>query len=295
MGNHRLNPSYLGSELYPVGIAALLSSGSMDDFGDLNQPSTSAKGSEKGSKVSEAAQGQKRPWLKVFETLPPQMLNAYGEAKFSKLSDAEVWKNFCQPLKSGGLYMTELCSKEAERRGIGINRWLHAVRQYCNYQLEPKVRDSNRKIMLTEKYDQFYAEIDLILPSIVICLAPKKVAHASGAASLRSGASIGAGEGPPRTTTDLDTHAAILYGWLSLLKVSRIRMMMNWQSAAGLSFVASVHHRGCQVFLTQGNSVHDEGLTTVVSLEEFQQGIKRRHAVGSSGMNDQDVTSGDFA
>ena len=30
--------------------------------------------------------GEKRPWLKVFETPPAQMLNAYGEAEYARLS-----------------------------------------------------------------------------------------------------------------------------------------------------------------------------------------------------------------
>ncbi len=44
--------------------------------------------------ASRAEVGEKRKWLKVYETLPPQMLNAYGEAKFAKTSDAEVWIHF---------------------------------------------------------------------------------------------------------------------------------------------------------------------------------------------------------
>ena len=150
--------SYFGQVVNPIGSAAALSGASMDDFADLDAK-PSGKGMAKGdTRISEAACGKKRPWLRVYETLPPQMLNAYGEAKYGKLSDAEVWKHFCQPLKSGGMYMTELFSKEDEWRGIGINRWLHAVNQYCKYQQEVKVKDSNKKIMQEDKYDQLYAE-----------------------------------------------------------------------------------------------------------------------------------------
>ena len=41
-------------------------------------------GGDKGKK------GEKRKYLKIFETLPPQLHNAYGEAKFMKLDDATV-------------------------------------------------------------------------------------------------------------------------------------------------------------------------------------------------------------
>jgi len=70
--------------------------------------------------------GEKRPWLKAFETAPVQMLNAYGEAKYARLGNPEVWKNMTKPLKSGAEYMTEFASKEVERRGIAANRWLHS-------------------------------------------------------------------------------------------------------------------------------------------------------------------------
>ena len=53
---------------------------------------------------------KKREWLKVFETLPPQMLNAYGPAKFAKMNDEAVWKALCEPLKSGAVWMTECAS-----------------------------------------------------------------------------------------------------------------------------------------------------------------------------------------
>ena len=80
------------------------------------------------------ADGIQREYLKVFETLPPQLLNAYGQAAYTKQSDEEVWRQLCVPQKSGAKYMTELCSKELERRGIGINRFIHAVVEYIKYQ-----------------------------------------------------------------------------------------------------------------------------------------------------------------
>ena len=47
-----------------------------DDFG----PSTGT--SETAKRASEDSKGAKRSWLKVYETLPPQMLNAYGPFVF---------------------------------------------------------------------------------------------------------------------------------------------------------------------------------------------------------------------
>ena len=83
----------------------------------------------------------------------------------------------------------------------------------------------------------------------------------------------------------LDTHAKILYEWLDTSRVSRVRMLMAWQSAAGLSYVASVHHRAVQCFRYQGNKEHAEG-TAEVTLAEFQEGIKERHRLGSRGMEE---------
>ena len=90
---------------------------------------------------------EKRKWLKVFETLPPQLLCAYGEAKYAKMSDPEVWRNLSQPPKSGAMYRTELCSKETERRGIGVNRWLKADLDYCVYQLDENVKKQNQVLL----------------------------------------------------------------------------------------------------------------------------------------------------
>ncbi len=69
-----------------------------------------------------------------------------------------------------------------------------------------------------------------------------------------------------------------------------MRMLMAWQSAAGLSYVASVHHRAVQCFRYQGNTVHAEdvpgGIKAEVTLAEFQEGIKARHRLGSRGMEE---------
>lgn len=262
-----------------------------DDFGSLTD--VGMKQTSKDSKEK----GEKRPWNRVYETLPPQMLNAYGPARYGKMSDAEVWQHFNQPLKSGAMYMTEFCNKDVDRRGVGINRWLHAVLVFCQYQKEPAVEKTNAGLLKEEKYKEIYEEIDRIIPSLEYCLAPKKVSAKTGASSLRSSGTelqqqvcIGKDEG------QLDTHAKILYEWLDTSKVSRVRMLLSWQSAAGLSYVASVHHRAAQCFRYQGNKMHGEGITEV-SLQEFQEGIKSRHRLGSRGMEEgsKDQTCVDFS
>ena len=80
---------------------------------------------------------KKREYLKVFETMPAQCLNVYGPSKFAKLSDKQVWTEMQEPLKSGAVWMSEMCSKEPERRGVGINRFIHAMKTFCEYQKDP--------------------------------------------------------------------------------------------------------------------------------------------------------------
>ena len=168
-----------------------------------------------------------------------------------------------------------MCSKLVERRGVGLNRWLYAVWQYCKYQNNPKVKHQNRAIMESVKYDELYKEIDRALPSIEYCLADKKTAQKEGAASLRGG--VASEPSSRKGPTVLDRHAKALYEWLDTSKVSRIRMMMQWQASAGVSFVAGVHHRATQCFRMYGNTLHGDGSTNSVSLQEFQEAIKDRN------------------
>ena len=177
--------------------------------------------------------------------------------------------------------MTELCSKETERRGIGVNRWLKADLDYCVYQLDENVKKQNKVLLDPDKFKELYAEIDRIKPSLEYCLAPKKQVEKTGAASLRS-CGIQATE-VSKDPAELDKHAKILYEWLETSKVSRVRMMQNWQSAGGILFVAAVHHRAAQCFRYHGNSEHGDGGTSEVSLSEFQESIKCWHAIGCRG------------
>ena len=128
----------------------------------------------------------------------------------------------------------------------------------------------------------FYAEIDSIYPSVEYCLAPKKVVAATGAASLRSPAAPRVESVSTRDPAELDRHASILHKWSDPAAVSRIRMMLNFQSCGGLPYVASVHHLVTQCFREYGNKKHQDDST--VSVTEFQTAIKERHRIGDDGI-----------
>ena len=63
-----------------------------DDFGPIGKASKNSP--DMGAKRKAEDQGEQRQYLKVFETLGPQLLNAYGEAKFTKVEDKDVWEAF---------------------------------------------------------------------------------------------------------------------------------------------------------------------------------------------------------
>ena len=258
------------------------------DFGDLagpagrlapNQPASEKRGYKRKGMVADEDEGAAREYLKVFETLPATLLNVYGEAKYVKLADAEVWKNLCQPMKSGAKYMTELCSSDEERRGVGLNRWLHALLVFCKYQNTDVVKKQNKFLLQAKLTDELYTEIDKILPALEYCLAPKKQTMKSGSVALRCGAAPAPSDGPARVAGMLDKNAKILYEWLAIDAPSRIRMLFTWQSAGGLSHVAAAYHRATQCFRYEGNALH-LGPGSQVSLEDFQVAIKSRHTSG---------------
>ena len=126
------------------------------DFGPLNGAEPLLNDANQNH--SKIDGNRKREWLKVFETLPPQMLNAYGSGKYPKLSDASVWEAFNQPQKTGAMYMTELCSQATERRGVGINRMLHAVKLFCEMQKDVSVKTQNRALLQDSMYKEIYAK-----------------------------------------------------------------------------------------------------------------------------------------
>ena len=244
-----------------------------------------------------AGKGKKRSYLMAFETLPAQLLNVYGASKFPQLKDEDVWKHLNEEQKTGAIFMTEYCDKDVDRQGIGFNRWAHAQMLYCKHQLQPAVKLQNEFVLKANLSKELYTEINQLLPSLEYCLAPKKVsAKKAGAASLRS-AGVSSLDEPvsKKTDTELDKHGKILYDWISKDQ-SRIRMLLNYQACGGLPFVASCHYRATRCYRFFGNSIHTPG-TPEVTLKQFQDAIKARHACGSRGIEDEIATTDnkDFA
>ncbi len=66
----------------------------------------------KKAKLTMDKKGEKRSYLKVYETLPSQLLNSYGVSAYVKQTDAEVWKQFSQRKTTGALGMTVCCLPE---------------------------------------------------------------------------------------------------------------------------------------------------------------------------------------
>ena len=267
-----------------------------DDFGMLAQ-AAAAKGVGKGdgpppAKVARQEAGGPRAYLKCFETLGPQMLNAYGEAKYAKMADEDVWKHMSTEQKSGAMWMTEYAATDPERRGTATNRWLQVQIAFCKQQQSVSQRQKNAFLMLPDKLACLYDEIDRILPSLEYCLAPKKSSPKSGSSALRSGVAVSeTSSSAARDPPELDRHAKILYDWLDIKTASYIRMVQAWHAGGGLSFVASVHHRATQCFLYYGNSLHQTASRKYITLSDFQECIRKRHEIGHTGIGGTDDSS----
>ena len=103
----------------------------MASDGDLRMEDISNDGGGKGGPIGGKGakrirvddRGEQRSDLRVYETMPVQWLNAYGQALFDELSDKEVWADMCKPLKSGAKSNSEYCAEEKERHGrVGVER-----------------------------------------------------------------------------------------------------------------------------------------------------------------------------
>ena len=221
-----------------------------------------------------------REWLRVYETLPAQLLNAYGAASFTTMDPEEVWKEMNKPLKTGAKYMTELCSADPERRGVGINRFLQTLVEYLKYQKSEQKQAQNKLILKDDIYEQLYKEIEAIYVCATYCLAGRKAYIKKGASGLRSGVSFGQPE-EKKTDSDMKDNAEKLYKWMILDK-SRLRMFMGWQAGGGLPFVSGTHLYGMRCFVSYGNTCHDTGDKKVTS-EEFQDAVCKRHEMEQEG------------
>ena len=251
--------------------------------------SDQAKGNGKtnvGMKRQNAEQkGEPRKYLKVWETVPSQLLNAYGLGSWQQKPHEAVWEQLVKPLPTGAMYMTELADSDVERRGVGINRWLLSVQQYMLYQRKPAILQQNERMLKDEFVKGFYSEIESLLPPLKYCLAPKKVGEKKGASALRSGGIVEEEDSSSmKSATQLDDHAKVLYDWFSR-KPSYVRMLMNWQAQGGLPHVSATHHLAATCFINYGNKYHN-GTEVSVSLSEFQAAVRSRHRLGSNGITE---------
>ena len=121
------------------------------------------------------------------------------------------------------------------------------------------------------------------------CSAPRKEKEKTGRSSLRS-SSIAKPVLSAKPVPELEKGAKILSEWFDVKKVTRLWILMNWRSEAGLSHVASVQHRAMQRFLVADNRMHQSVVATGVSPEEFQAAVKSRHEIGSNGIVGPDDT-----
>ena len=253
-----------------------------DDFGDGQTADGKGIGKKSdGSKRPRMETPVSRTWLRAYETLPAQLLNAYGIARHVQLTDEEVWDELVKPLKTGAVYMTEYASVLPERRGVAINRFLMAVLNFLSHQRTEEIKKKNKYVLNPKICEDVYAEIEEIYPALQYCLAPKKQADKSGANVLRQSADT-RDVSSVKEQSMLDKYAKQIYEWMTK-RTSRIRMLMNFQSEGGLPYGSSVHHRATQCFIAFGNKHHD-GNGNEVSLKEFQEAIQVRHRIGSPGI-----------
>ena len=246
------------------------------DFSEALLPAAS-QAAESGIKRSVDGVQKERVFLRAYETLPAQLLNVYGRASYVQVDEKRMWQHLNRPQKTGARYMMELAASDAERRGVGLNRYLQILVDFCQYQTMPEIKAQNQVIMKEAMYLQLNAEVDEMLPVFKALLAPRKARESSGASALRTGIKSDQPASKYSDQTALKQHAERLYRWIKQQQ-SRIRMLMTWQACGGLSFVVSVHQKAVQCFVQYGNSEH-EGLDTAVSLQEFQDAVVSRHDV----------------
>ena len=103
---------------------------------------------------------------------------------------------------------------------------LKSLLDFLQYRLDIFTKKRNQAIMKENLFNQLYAEIDRILPSVEYCLAPNEVSVAQGAEALRASVA-GQVSTIAKDPRRLDRHAKILYEWLDPEKQSHIRMLLQ--------------------------------------------------------------------
>ena len=121
----------------------------MDSFKDFEALAGSSGGNKRKRWADQVCDngGEKRKYLKIFETPPVQLLNAFGESSYTRMSDDKVWSLLSKPQKTGAQYISELCFSEVDRRGVGLNRVFAALIQYLEYQTDKEVRTQNEFLL----------------------------------------------------------------------------------------------------------------------------------------------------
>ena len=235
--------------------------------------------------------GGPRVNLRCSEMLGPRMLDASGEAEYEKMADEDLWKHMSTPEKSGAKWMTECAAIDPQCRGTATNVWLQVQIAFCKQQQSVSQRENNVFLMLPDRLSCLYDEIDRILPSLEYCLAPKRSSSESGSSALRSWVAVSETSSSAKDPSELDRHAGLLYDWLDIKAASYIRMVRAWHAGGGLSFVALVHHRATQCFLYYGNSLHQSASQNYITLNDFQECIRKRHEIGHTGIGGTDDSS----
>ena len=252
-------------------------------FNRLNGDGKRQLDGDAGNGVSKRLKGEEagdREELRVYETMPAQMLNAYGMAGFAHMGHPKVWEDLNKPLKTGAKFMTEYCSKKPDRRCVACNRALQPLVEYLKYQQTETVKGQNQFILKEEIFAQLYAEIEAVFEAATYCLAGKKKYAKKGSASLRTAVSFEPSD--KKEEAKLRAYAANLYNWIRQPK-SRLRMLINWQMAGGLPYVCGTHLLGTQCFLELGNTYHDGEGDKAITMQEFQDCIVRRHEMENEG------------
>ena len=130
--------------------------------------------------------------------------------------------------------------------------------------------------------------------SLEFCLAAKMYGAKKGAPALRSASNkqeAVSGKDP----AELDKHAKNVYDFINPDKVSRIRMLLQWQGAGGLTHCIQAHHRAVTCHRLYGDST--DSSNQPVSLEKFQRCVRGRHSKRSSSGSQKVSSQGadDFA
>ena len=96
-----------------------------------------------------------------------------------------------------------------------------------------------------------------VMPSLQYTLAPRKVSKKEGAESLRAAVLSSQEVSTPRSHSHFDGQSMSVHVWFTEQSLSRVRVLMDWQSAGGPFHVASVFHRSATVLKEYGKTEYE--------------------------------------